>query len=387
MKDVLKLNRTLLSIAKELLVSCLLFLPVLCNATRCDDFYSQNETLRAGVGTPVFGLGSNHIAAEKTPKVIKPHHFPVTYALQSSHGELKPLDTFTQVGLLKSNFPKEGQTLTFSPRPEPLEIEAVREVGEYVHLRLVDPKGKRVYLLYSYKMDMIQVVNSHQSLIPFIVKTKPILKGQEIRKITDAAKPIEVSIDQLAETMMLNQINSDRTDSKIMENITAAYKYVLTLKRSISLQDIEEVNRLVNLGNLIHDYSLYAGITRGTKKQYSDGTIVDLTDYNVFGWRNGKIIFEYTPADQVSAKLQDIVHKINSFKDESSLTEVLSIFQEIMILQPFADGNKRTARILVDYALRKIGAPPFPHNLFPSHSFYKSIYEIEQFYREFYNLP
>lgn len=365
----------------------------------CKDFYSLSQ-----VGSQNSLENRSHVInsliyeldATRAIRIVKPPYDGSKYYLGSSNGALEINEVFHKLEWTKSGPPQLGQTLTFAPRPEPLEIEKRNEIDTGVDLRLVDPLGKRIFLRYSRLNDSLEVIDSRDSSVPLTESLLPLVGHQINDKIPVFKSTVEnighvsAMLGKSQEAVAAKTHKHQISNSNALKNVVDANHYLLKLNRPITLGDFEEVNKIVNKGLLVGEQSLFAGVTRGTKKIVQlneENVLVDLTEYSRYVWMNGIRVFEVMPATFVASRIQKLIQKINGLTPNSSLSEAVSVFQEIVLIHPFVDGNKRTSRIFVDYALRKIGAPPFPHAEFSSHPFYKSAFEIEVFYRRFYGMP
>jgi Fic family protein len=101
--------------------------------------------------------------------------------------------------------------------------------------------------------------------------------------------------------------------------------------------------------------------------------------------KSGMLIGESAvPASEVTKELIQLISAVNRLGTGSSLREIAHIYQDFISIHPFADGNGRTGRVLLDYCLLKSGFPPLPHVEQTRDTLFKTTEEIESDFRSYY---
>ena len=103
------------------------------------------------------------------------------------------------------------------------------------------------------------------------------------------------------------------------------------------------------------------GVLRGTEKKFSfRGKEIIVNNKNVEV--SAGFTVNYLPASEVPAAVDRILAKVNAVGPSTSLEEIAWIAQGLLGTHPFADGNGRVTKMVLDYMLLKAHLPPLPHD-------------------------
>lgn len=131
-------------------------------------------------------------------------------------------------------------------------------------------------------------------------------------------------------------------DYNSMKNIGEAYDYIIDNPGRII--DATEICRIHSM--LCANTHIQGGVFRNTSK------VLEI-------YVNGQRM--HTPdAMQIPSLLNEITFKLNDTPD--ALTRAFNIHYELIALQPFDDFNKRTARLIMNWALVQAGYRPIVFN-------------------------
>lgn len=166
---------------------------------------------------------------------------------------------------------------------------------------------------------------------------------------------------------------------------------LLSHRQELRVEHLEFLNLSVNSG--VHPYywkanAPMAGVLRGTqdRTRLIEGveTRIDFSDFEVAQqWQvffpSSKVhrLNYFLPAAEVPTKVESLLKRINQLSRRSAPTEVFDLYKEFIHTHPFADGNGRTGRMLLNYMLLRSEMPPLER---PSHSMFYRTHDILQKY-------
>jgi fido (protein-threonine AMPylation protein) len=139
--------------------------------------------------------------------------------------------------------------------------------------------------------------------------------------------------------LILNDIYPDKPqkDIQMIKNLNEAMHYMFEhLEEKINTQHIKDINRLV-----IFSLHRHAG-----KYKIADNKI------------QGNPDFKTAPPKEVPAAMEKYVAYLNSIKArDECLKNIGYIHNELQSIHPFADGNSRTTRMIINWMLMKFNSP------------------------------
>lgn len=131
-------------------------------------------------------------------------------------------------------------------------------------------------------------------------------------------------------------------DTMAAVDLNEAYDYMMDLasqKQPLTTITIRDLNRLVMLKNT--DERSQAGAYR----------VINV-------WPNGQEDRPYTTPTEISFKMQELVEWANKAVDQLHPVQYAAdLHQKFVSIHPFVDGNGRTARLLMNFALAEAGYP------------------------------
>lgn len=138
-------------------------------------------------------------------------------------------------------------------------------------------------------------------------------------------------------------------------------------KRNLTAKDIDTWNLPIGTAVAPEDTSeaIFSAnaVRRGQKGSYVMGDIrYDIDNSTLthqMEYSPGALIRATKPED-VEPKLNALVDRINAVDSETSLHEIAKIYRDFMFIHPYAEGNGRTGRLVLDYCLMNAGYPPAP---------------------------
>jgi hypothetical protein len=181
-------------------------------------------------------------------------------------------------------------------------------------------------------------------------------------------------VDKLADGLARSQIRTSTSARlsgfapRITNNLIATNRQMLAhliSGKPLTVHDLEDWNLRVQEGLLDREKQPKAGVLRGTRKLVDLGgerVDVDLRDQQVGDTAlDGTQALSFLPAGEVPRALSALVERVNRLDRSSTFLEVARVYRDFVHIHPFADGNGRAGRVLLDYALLKAGFPPLPH--------------------------
>lgn len=132
-------------------------------------------------------------------------------------------------------------------------------------------------------------------------------------------------------------------DYNCMKNLGDAYDYIID--NPTTPIDPNEICKIH--GMLCANTPIYGGVLR------TSGKILDM---NVNGVR-----YHAPDANEIQWQLNDIFYKLNNSHD-NIITRAFNVHYDLIMLQPFDDFNKRTARLIMNWVLVQGGYRPIVFN-------------------------
>jgi len=274
-------------------------------------------------------------------------------------------------------------------RPELFLIEDVSKDKKYI--AVIDPLGERFYF-------------EREIHHPFVTLKRVDLKQTKFSDVTKQwtkIRPIERSfsikgknLKELSEFLTQSQLEASLTAMSPGNDLDKIYKSVMAANQnmlmrlqnseSLTVASLNTVNELIAEGGAKESLGV-AGLVRGTKgtkviggKKYR----YDLTGI-VTSIGAPDPMAHFTTAEKVPAKFEELIADVNNLNRKSTIRDVAEIYRRFIFLHPYTDGNGRTAKILTDYCLIKIGFPPLAHDYeFTRDAVYRSLPELEWQFRE-----
>lgn len=145
------------------------------------------------------------------------------------------------------------------------------------------------------------------------------------------------------EPQMLCPVSKANLDETSMSNIATTYDYIMENKAlEINIEDIRIIHAKLCSNTNIDGYNFR---TTNCKLRMSiDGMTYNAPDYSVIDY-----------------ELRQIIYRMNH-STRDILTRAYDVHYEIIMLQPFDDFNKRTARMIMNWLLLQNGYRPIAFN-------------------------
>lgn len=159
-----------------------------------------------------------------------------------------------------------------------------------------------------------------------------------------------------------------------IKGIQDAYQMLAELLvhgRTLEVAHLEKLNLFANAGINPYEWKInepMAGVLRGTKDKIvliqGKPTAIDMSAFEVAQtWKTTALGVPYrlnyfVPAKEVPARVETLLQRIAKIDHNSSPLDVFQLYRDFVVTHPFADGNGRTARMLLNYLLVKAGMPP-----------------------------
>ena len=145
------------------------------------------------------------------------------------------------------------------------------------------------------------------------------------------------------EPQILCPVPKEHLDETSMSNIATTYDYIMANKsQEINIEDIRIIHAKLCLNTNIDGYNFR---TTNCKLRMSiDGMTYNAPDYSVIDY-----------------ELRQIIYNMKHSKCDV-LTRAYDAHYEMIMLQPFDDFNKRTARLIMNWVLLQNGYRPIAFN-------------------------
>lgn len=178
--------------------------------------------------------------------------------------------------------------------------------------------------------------------------------------------------------------SEDRKHDKIIQkNFKNALIAVIKKLKSgnlVTRYDVENWNRIISNDIYPHERTIKTPESqiRGTVREESeDRRSRTLSLSRSFIGLDDSLLF--LPPEEVPGRLQEILNKLNALNRSSGLRDVAELYREFIFVHPFLEGNGRTARLLTEYALMKIGYSVNSRSKgLPRKVLFKTLEELEQ---------
>ena len=145
------------------------------------------------------------------------------------------------------------------------------------------------------------------------------------------------------EPQTLCPLSKKHLDETNMSNIAVAYDYIMeNVSQEITLENIRNIHDILCKDTNIDGYKFRT--TNCKLKMSVNGMTYNAPDYSMI---------EY--------ELLQIIYTLNHSKSDV-LTRAYNIHYEMIMLQPFDDFNKRTARLIMNWVLLQNGYRPIAFN-------------------------
>ena len=145
------------------------------------------------------------------------------------------------------------------------------------------------------------------------------------------------------EPKVLCPVNKKDLDDTSMANIAVAYDYIITnVNKEITFEEIRNIHYILCKDTYIDGYNFR---TAAARMQIS----VDSIPYHA------------PDSSMIEYNLRQIVYNLNHSKRDV-FTRAYDIHYELIMLQPFDDFNKRTARLIMNWVLLQNGYRPIAFN-------------------------
>ncbi len=145
------------------------------------------------------------------------------------------------------------------------------------------------------------------------------------------------------EPQILCPVSKKHLDETNMSNIAITYDYIMENKsHEITIEDIRIIHAKLCTNTNIDGYNFRT--TNCKLKMSVDGMFYNAPDYSMIDYQ-----------------LRQIVYNMNH-SNRDVLTRAYDAHYEIIMLQPFDDFNKRTARLIMNWILLQNGYRPIAFN-------------------------
>ncbi len=260
----------------------------------------------------------------------------------------------------------------FTPAGEPYNVVIKAVTGKFMEAR--DPLRSRFFVMKNLTdgLEFTEIVRP-EGVFP--------LDPKSVKEPHRNFSPNAHSVEALALALADSQSQTSSTaryqgkDSPEYKNLVAANTFALG-KAKLSREDIEKINEIVNVGtdnqrlfswpDLILNFGTMRGfepklINRRVQyfKPYSEELRTFRVDLSTAEMMNGELYeLYYTHATHVKGAIEKWIQDFNAVGIQSSLREILGLYQRFIVIHPFVEGNGRTSRILLDIMLMRAGFAP-----------------------------
>jgi Fic family protein len=181
---------------------------------------------------------------------------------------------------------------------------------------------------------------------------------------TNAIEGSEITYSEVKEIIEEDKWPRERNKADISEayGVTAAVDYLRKTEDHLSIDLIKELHKIV-----FRNSKPFAGQLRKT------GTEVAVLD------KEGNIIHRGAPAEKVLGLLKELVGWYHKYKNKyPPLVLATVVHNQFENIHPFADGNGRVGRLLLNNILLKHGLPPVNIDFVNRKEYYQSLREYEK---------
>ncbi|MFC4163865.1 Fic family protein [Epilithonimonas zeae] len=158
-------------------------------------------------------------------------------------------------------------------------------------------------------------------------------------------------------------ISGDKIKVKDILEQKGTYKALIKMlkavinKESLSIELIKELNWLI-VGNLFQDDYYFSYKERGQK--YGDFKVKNNRIMITSSKSKSEFIEPYSSPENVIKNIQLLINQFEN-SDKNVIEKASFLAQGIWLNQPFIDGNKRTARLLINFMTMSKGFPLFTY--------------------------
>lgn len=233
------------------------------------------------------------------------------------------------------------------------------------------------------RLDKSTAVSLNFSKAKYVPSKDPDLEiyTAPLKRLHGDLKLDTMTSEELADYLTSRQLKSSTNSNKVAGKAKVEFdqgvkdanlmisKLVLEDKGEFKLTHLQQLNELANRGVDPYEWSInkpMAGVVRGTreKRLHSGKEIeVNLTEFEVAQqWKMAlpapTRVNYFLPSDEVPKATEALLTKINTINESTSPEQVFKLYKEFIHVHPFADGNGRTGRMLLNYMLLKAKLPP-----------------------------
>ncbi|MFK8138117.1 MAG: Fic family protein [Bdellovibrionales bacterium] len=290
-------------------------------------------------------------------------------------GDIVPVKSITQ---------RDDFSMLIRPRNEMLIQKDFKKMDDGTqYYKMLSPIGERIYLRWDSGSDVMRVVQRSETPFPVERSLGTTASLDSLRKEARnrARRLNKKSLPKIASELTRNQTNSYGMLKQAREGIKLqkANEHMLELisqGKALTVEDLKEVNKLSQGPD-----GLYPGTVRGEYvRDIPLGETRGFNEVDVTGGTN----FLYSPHQSVPNELGNLVETINDLGPDSTVTDIANIYQRFIVIHPFADGNGRTSRVLLDYMFQRTGVRPPRHSEF-SNILYQTPAELGESLLERFN--
>ena len=181
---------------------------------------------------------------------------------------------------------------------------------------------------------------------------------------TNAIEGSELTNIEVKEIIEKDQWPKEKSKEDIAEayGVNEAISYIRNVKEPISIELIKELHKIV-----FKNSKSFAGEFRKKGEEV------------VVRTGSGIIVHEGAPQSRVVSLLNELINWYNDYKDKyPSLILATVVHNQFENIHPFADGNGRVGRLLLNNILLKNGLPPVNIELKHRSEYYKTLQEYEK---------
>ncbi len=187
---------------------------------------------------------------------------------------------------------------------------------------------------------------------------------EEFSYNTNAIEGSTVTESEVRDILESNKIPESRSEEEIQETygVSEAISYIRGTKEHISIELIKKIHHVI-----FKKSKEFAGSFR------EKGQEVGITD------SEGNIIHRGAPPEEIENLLSEMVEWYSKNKNKySPLVLAVAIHNQFEHIHPFADGNGRVGRLLLNNVLIKHGFPPVDIEVENRQEYYKALRDYDK---------
>jgi Fic family protein len=258
--------------------------------------------------------------------------------------------------LLGTDLPKD----IFEERRKKAEKLILDEIEKYKVIK--DPLDKK---LSEEELDFISQLEKEANLKVFHLNEKEWKVFSELFTYnTNAIEGSELTNTEVKEIIGENKWPRQKSKEDISEayGVDEAISFIRKTKEVVSIELIREIHKIV-----FKNSKSFAGEFRKKGEEV------------VVKTASGYIVHEGAPQSRIIPLLKELINWYNEHKDKySGLILASVIHNQFENIHPFADGNGRVGRILLNNVLIKSGLPPVNIELKHTAEYYHTLQEYEK---------